>query len=467
MSHQGLGDPTFVHIHPLYYYLVAAVNFFVADLWLAMKTVVIASHLLLGVAVFWTVAIRFSPAVGLLAGLTAQWLPYNMFLAVYSQAFPALLAVALSVGLVILAHILVALTLLLIMATVLFIDAARRLQDGRSCLKLLLPWAAAVVLSLGMTGWYWIPAVLERSLINPHGGELGKWLAPQLAWDRNFIFPILTALSEGSTSLAILWMAPLPLAWVALPALTTANRRAAAVPWHTSRPTAIVMLVCLLSLFFASGLSWPVWALLPPLQQMQFPWRFLGLGGVAAELLVGSFAADPLQRRWALSTLILSVAVTLLLLGQTFHGGKRLTPSNTWLKGSFGQPEYLPIWASKAQPNGGARPVSPCAADGSLCTILVDGTHQKVFGIDLPSSATVLLPVHFHPGWTANLRGETLAIGPSAANGLIELALPEGKNTVTLSWGGTQLENGAQLVTLCSLVAMLGLSGYSAWRQRK
>lgn len=107
------------------------------------------------------------------------------------------------------------------------------------------------------------------------------------------------------------------------------------------------------------------------------------------------------------------------------------------------------------------------AADGSLCTILVDGTHQKVFGIDLPSSATVLLPVHFHPGWTANLRGETLAIGPSAANGLIELALPEGKNTVTLSWGGTQLENGAQLVTLCSLVAMLGLSGYSAWRQRK
>lgn len=480
LSHDGLGDATFLHIHPLFYYLVTAINTVVSDLWLSMKSIVILSHLVLALGVYRFVYRRFGRRSGFLAGLTAQWMPYHFVLISYTQSFPVLLAIALvafvfdaafrdradpkwisRVALllcgVVIAHILVAFTLLLTLTLAIVVSTFFEKDGSKRSFGLVVFWSTAVILGLGMCGWYWIPAVFGRYMINPQGWELGQqWLS----WDRNFVFPIFIAVTEGSTSAAILWLAPLPLFLISVFALRMKARGDVICAEGDGKLTFIVLLTCLVSLFFSCGLSWPVWKLLPVLQQLQFPSRFLGVAGIAAALLVGSFfgsQANALSnKRLGVLSCMLCVGVTLLLAGQAFYGGKVVVPSERWLAGSFGQPEYVPAWVPSSQSNAEKTAKDLCRGESKRCSLVRGMSHEKVYRVLLDQATDLEFPIYFHPGWHATLAGAAIELRPSDARGLVEATIPAGEHVIKIYWHGTALERLGMWVSVVSL--LLGIS---------
>ena len=491
LSHQGLGDATFSHIHPLFYYLACGVNVAIGNLWTSMKLVVVLSHLVLGCGIYRLVHRNFGKTSALLAGLTAQWMPYHFFLIDYSQAFPTLLAIAIMALVldavfqndtkltwisavsflvcgVVVAHILVAFTLLVSLSLAIFLATVVKRKETTRYDRLLVNWSIAAILGLGLSGWYWIPAVFGRSMINPQGWALGQWLLPHLAWDRNFIFPLLTALTEGSTSTAILWLSPVPLVFINLYAIThTKIIQLSLLPRYNRQIFAIAVLTSLISIFLSSGTSWLIWEYVPPFQQLQFPWRFLGISGLASAIIIGVFFSPgetpPRSKRIGYISLLSCVLITLALAAQALYGGKTVVPDNLWLVGNFGQPEYLPAWvpASQANKNDGA---NLCRGASERCTIVIDGSHEKIFRTKLYAHEKLTFPLYFHPGWRATIEETTtVELVPNIASGLVEASIPAGQNLIRMYWEGTSLEKAGAWVSFISLilVIMLPIAFYS------
>ncbi len=481
MSHEGLGDATFLHIHPLYYYLVTGINAVVGNLWISMKLVVVCSHIVLGCGIYGLIYRKLGRGPALLAGLSAQWLPYHFFLINYSQAFPTILAIAIAglvlaavfgdypepiwiplvsflIAGVVIAHILIAFTLLVSLSLSLLFSALANGTRNKRNFGFLVFWSIAAMLGLGLSGWYWIPALFGRYMINPNGWDL-QLLLPQLSWNRNFIFPFITALTEGSTSVAILWLSPLPLVLISLYAAIRSKTRQVNFPIEYNREIfSIVLRASLISLFLSCGLSWPIWRLLPIFHQLQFPWRFLGVSGLASAILIGSIfgltGLSPWPKRIAILSFICCLSATLLLAAQTFHGGKTVVADEQWLVGDFGQPEYLPsgVPATQSRKNDGK---FLCRKPDERCSVMLNASHEKTYKVELGEPATIEFPIYFHPGWRATIEGKTIAVKINNTNGLVEASMPTGVNIVRIFWEGTWLEKIGAWLSVISLFLVI------------
>jgi uncharacterized membrane protein YfhO len=70
---------------------------------------------------------------------------------------------------------------------------------------------------------------------------------------------------------------------------------------------------------------------------------------------------------------------------------------------------------------------------------------------------------YYFPGWRATVDGQAAAVAPDPPNGLIGLTLAPGEHEVRLRFGPTPIRTLAALLTVVSLVAVLGLF----WVERK
>ena len=513
-SNQGLGDATFVHIHPLYYYLAALLNTLLDDLWLSMRAVVIAAHLALGLACYRVVGRLFGAQGALGSALAAQWAPYPLLMVVYGQALPTLLALPFAVvvigsmvedlaqvtseaGLeradfrppdrrllligcmalagVVLSHVLVAFTLILCLGCTLGLCLAwpGPWMDGPARRRLwawMVRWTGGCVLALCISAWYLVPALLGRSWIHRQAWALGELVSPALSWANNAIFP-LEALWRGDAVNQVL------LVWLPLPATLTCLWACRAV-WQSRAQRSkaspeLVALLCftglgLAALFFASGASAWLWSLSGTLQQTQFPWRFMGMLSLAAALLIGhvSFQRGRVFIPAGRGLLALTLMVSAFLMGMTIFKGAPVVPGAAWLSGQFGQPEYLPAavpmdWAQRVAA------VPACETElvgrAARCRLLVeqwqlDRSHDKRLVLAPSQPMSLVLPVFFHPGWKATLDGKPAAIVADGRTGLVGLQLPEGRHEVRLFWAGTWLDQIGRIVSVMgALTWMAGL----------
>lgn len=202
LSNEGLGDATFSHIHPLFYYITTWFDLIFNDLWTSMRWVLFSAHWALGLIIFHFCKSQTSRISALLSALLAQWMPFFSIQLLMLQQYPTLLAlpwaalviclsvkanlqarwiIATSVALcgLILSHILIGfITILCItlgMITMLIINYKkhRKSEIKKSQTINLVAWNVSVTLSLLFCAYYLVPAVLDRNLISQQGWNLG------------------------------------------------------------------------------------------------------------------------------------------------------------------------------------------------------------------------------------------------------------------------------------------------------
>jgi hypothetical protein len=409
---------------------------------------------------------------------------------------------ALFTALLILAHNIIALFAIPIMVLYLCLLAWR----GRGWRRLPVV-LTALAAGLGLSAFYWMPALLERGYaqIESHMLDMPPedWLSPLSEW----IQLRLTFDYWGSLHFKLaLWQAAIAVIAVAALAISALRKRTPLVRRHPDEPalqtgpelrfnmallagiTAGVMLLQL-------EVSRSFWTGVPLVRFVQFPWRLVGIASFCIALLAGYLFAftpprvspDGGKRRpaevlnWVAAAVLLAVilyAGTYTLTPQFAPAGDELSEDAVSVAGLSERgrslftifSDFLPAWVnvdprdlvvSRASPDSSLAPMA------GVPNIVVTGDRPFRLELKVRSNQPFALRLHrfFFPGWQVYAAGKAVPTGPSGDAGLVTAELPSGDYTVVAQFGQTPLRKLADIITLIAWLAWIA-AGISIRRAR-
>ncbi len=262
-----------------------------------------------------------------------------------------------------------------------------------------------------------------------------------------------------------------------------------------SRWDRAVLIALALCLFAMTKVFWPLWAYVPQLRALQFPWRlFPAAMAFAAAVLAVVVSRDRRARGWSLAVIaflvLVQTGITAMGAVVSFSSGsllrsvpafvafrlphfvaraERETSSNATQR-SF-VPEYIPATAREAgweldpdqkklsNPRVNSSPAFLAPPTLGIAR-LADGALQLSGTLDTPASVRV--PSFFFPDEQLHGTPAAARVELDASTGLTRITLPAGPVHLQLDHEGTTgSERESYLASYLGLLLLLGLAGYS------
>jgi hypothetical protein len=344
--------------------------------------------------------------------------------------------------------------------------------------KYLLHVALSLLLGLGLSAFFWLPAILELNSVQiiqvflPQVFDyhfnfvtLGELFSPPVTVDPNLLLPA-TPRSIGLIPLAL-----------AILALVFGWKR-----WNRHQKilagSAAVLVVG--SLFLTLPQSLPAWDALPLLRYVQFPWRFLGLASLAVAFLAGGVFAHH-------SSLVTRHSSFVIVAGFVVYGF-------TWQYVPYLAPIVRPTVADIAHYERESGALGTTSAGDFMpntvkklpdANLLVErysrsDVIERLDSASLPPNAKILqadyrllssdvtvesqssfvatFDIFYFAGWQARVDGRLVAITPTDPNGLISFPVPVGQHRLQVFFGSTPLRTAAGIVSLISALTLIVMS---------
>ena len=319
--------------------------------------------------------------------------------------------------------------------------------------------AAAIAGGLALSAFFWVPALLEKDYVKIELLLQGllNWrvhiISPmQLLWGRwGFGYSVAGPNDGMSFALGPVHIA-LAIAGIAI-GIRIVNR--------TRRLDAIVFAgAALAGALMATEWTAPIWARIPLLQYLQFPWRTLFLPALFIPLL----ALCVFERIGARAT---AVVIALLVLFNLSH-----TQPKSYL--TYDEEYYYPAYIARNGLNTTTREENESRwvharmqytgdglFDGSsrLPAIELSSTSTRhVYRLQTAAALTVTEPTSYYPDWTVLVDGREAPITPSPIFGTITFPVAPGQHVITVDFRPTPIRRFAVMVSIVVL-AMLLLAG--------
>jgi hypothetical protein len=369
--------------------------------------------------------------------------------------------------------------------------------------KKLLPAIALFIGSLAigvlLSAWYWLPALAETGDV-----QLTAQTSGYFSYDRHFrgsdlvqlkfVFDYYTVTSDRPTAFAAMGLvqATLTLAGALVAILAFTRLRSAKRDSRFAvRNSLFALTGLLLATWLVTPLSRPLWDRLPSLQMIQFPWRILSVQVLFAALLTGAIPpllSPKMEEKGRGWHWVIAAALALLLALAGLIGlrpeylpiaAEEVTVERLQLyelfTGNIGTTiryEWLPRWVVPRPFTGPALfdPDAPARAiplDGELVGA-EETSHEptrRVWAVEAGNGgAEIAFPIYCWPGWQAMVDDAPADPHPAPDSGYLALTVPAGKHTVTLWLGHTPVRLAAELISLVTGLALLGLE-IIVWRR--
>lgn len=490
----GYGFPFFNFYAPLAYYIAAAVSGLGAGLNLGLRLTFALGILGSGLAAYRLARDHFSRPAALVAATAVMYAPYHGYDVYFrgnlaeALAWPFLVlslwamgrlaqrgggrwlpVAALAAAAVLLTHNVFALVFLPLLGLYGVSEAWFAGAVG-SRWRRVGSVAAAMVLALGLSTFFWVPALWEQRYVH-----IDRLLVPPdfvywnnfLGWPELLAAPraIVPDLLNPSPARA-LGLVP---ALLALPALGGLWR------WRDGRRRQVAFFgaAALVYTFLTTAASAPVWEAAALLEFVQFPWRLLGPAAIALAMVLAAaidFAASvPGRRQGKAQSLLAGAAIVVLVLAALFwfdprYCGGLQNPQigdlaeyelATGTIGTTAKGEYLPRTVEvypPAEVPAPARFAAMTLPAGVEILETKDSPPQTSAVVEVAEPVQLTANLFAYPGWRASVDGEPVAITPEAAYGRVTLPLPAGRHEVVLRFGETPLRLAADLVSGAALL---------------
>ncbi|HSR29389.1 MAG TPA: YfhO family protein [Anaerolineae bacterium] len=482
----GYGQPFFNFNPPLFYYVSAlfyALGWsFVAAQNLALLVLLYAA----GLGMYLLASEFFGPRGGLVAAVAYLFAPYLLvtlyvrhaladfsafatipwaFWGLYRFARDgrplALFVGALSLALLLLSSNPVALVtfpaLLLFLAWLAFAG-----RSGRVLLRGL--WCLA--LGLGLSTFFWLPALAERRFVH-----LDRLLEGYLDYRYHFVYPGQFFHSPWGYGLSLpgtpdgmsfaLGPVHLLLALAALLLIWRLRR----IPGWGKLAVSFSLVLLLLAAFLSSRGSMFLWEWLPLLQYLEFPWRLLSLVAVSTALLCGFPFLLLAPDRDRLATALMAVLLAALFLfgfpqarPEAFldvqdadyspqaiaRQGLAVTTAN----------EYEPVWVQERPPAPATAPVTLVNGQARLLSTRPSPIHFEIQA-DVTEQARLQVSTFYFPGWTLYVDGVEMPVEPDNPQGLIEFSLEPGEHQVQVLFRDTPVRLWSTRLSFLALILLV------------
>ncbi|NLH48419.1 MAG: hypothetical protein GX444_07430 [Myxococcales bacterium] len=284
---------------------------------------------------------------------------------------------------------------------------------------------------------------------------------------------------------------------------------AAAVPVFIARkawrnPMIFWAVALLISLVMCHAVSLPVWQLIPILEFVQFPWRFLLLAALAASLLVAPVAqwvAEQAPEKWRAWLAAMVVLLPFLayypytyskfLLLDTKKGDhhrfrvadyprrakqkryerlEKTVDINALRQqnvNATARDDFLPVGVIK-KPRETADPAVVIEPEtGTVTAIDRLGPRHYRATVSLVQDGTVYLNRFWYRGWEAELDGRPATTFADSPQGLVAVRVPAGEHRLEFSFGTTPLRRFAWWLTLGGVVGLIAVVLLGAFWPRR
>lgn len=223
----------------------------------------------------------------------------------------------------------------------------------------------------------------------------------------------------------------------------------------------LIFIFALLTLFMMHMKSSFIWALLPPLWYMQFPWRFLAVSIFLLSLLSGYFVTFTGKYKYLLGGIIVIIAV---ILNINFFKPKdwyQITDQQKFSGQSWEKQmtisifDYLPIYATLPPIN--EAPKEPEVMDGVAEIIEYSKGSNFQFGkVKVVEDSSLRLPLFDFPGMVVKVNGQKInhynndCRGTDFCYGLISVDLKQGEYDIEARLTDTPIRKAGNILTIIS-----------------
>lgn len=372
----------------------------------------------------------------------ASWLLHRC---ISRGSLPSIAAAAVSVALVILGHNGAAILIMpALCALVLGLQATTR---GR------IAGASAVALGLGLSAYFWLPALLEKSFVKTDLLREGflHWSQHSVSWRQLLYSPWGHGLSGVGTDDGMSFAVGIPQLLLAAGGLLVALRARG----PARRFAVSLSLVAFVGMFLATTSSSAIWQRAPTLQYLAYPWRALMLPGLCLPLLSVWLLAR-LRARWQLLAIAVVVCTNIghteprdyLTFDEEYYA-----PESIAQKGitTSTREEYAPRTAQASLP------FTPIKLLGEIDVLSQQlATAKQELRVQARAPTRAELATLAYPGWTARIDGSETPVEIVPQRGTMAIDVPAGEHTVTLTLEPTPIRRGSAWLSL--LVALTTLA---------
>jgi len=359
----------------------------------------------------------------------------------------------------------------------------------------------SVMLGLGMSAFYWLPAFVEQNAVWVESMTTSYYFDFHLhfLYLRQFITYYWGYGGSGwgpnddisfflghAVMAAVLISGALLGLWLILK-LWSRNRSLAKVKTKLgliknialTRIDSTSLVIWLTSLLLSGGAilmttekTVAIWEALPWWRFIQFPWRYMS--AVSFFLAVFGVALTVLLTGKLRLLVILTLLASCLLGGQIYFWPEKFLESSDSLYYTDPKriandlsptlvdyvPKDMPLESS---PSSGLIDLDQGVAK---LEVLLDRPHEKVFMIDVENDQDLIINIANFPGWQATIGGQDVELSVSEG-GFLKLPVKKGEQRISLRLTETPVRKLGNLISIIALSILIGLILYDEMMHRR
>jgi hypothetical protein len=478
-SNYGLGDPRFIFYPPGLYYLLSATRMLTGEWYSASILAIVFLSITGGLGAYFWARTILTPGVAMWTGIFYALAPYRLnevyqasLLSEYAACsiLPFVFAfvervirrksnydvagLGATYALLVLTHLPIA----VIGSITLAIYALLRLEK-KAIWSTIARLALGSTLGLAASSFFWTSMLAELSWIKGNGATPNPYYDYRL----NFLFSPAALTNRNTWYANILALAVIGFVLPGVLFLVRSFKR------DGSNRALNASLVLLLATFLmATPLSKPLWAVIPKLSEIQFPWRWLSITSLMGAMLLAVSVPkwkDELSRFRPRDLAIgLAFALSLVFIGTQiiqdceYISRPKFQSMVQDVRGAVSFKDWLPSGARDfnnvekmtAKADAGARQVTVSDWEPELRTLhLSAGTEDSL-----------LVRTYFYPRWTARAEGRRLST-TATADGLLRISVPPQATDVQVAFEPPARVHVFELVTAASWILILGAAAWA------
>jgi len=326
--------------------------------------------------------------------------------------------------------------------------------------KLLLITAGAVALGACLSAFYLLPAIYEQRWV-----EIANAVSAGSRPSDNFLFIHTTDPDHDAFNRIVSWLAVLEVVMI-LVAATAGKlwRDARREVWKALSAWALAccFLMLPISAFF--------WKILPKLQFMQFPWRWL----LCLSMVFTLFVTVGLRRWWqrgvvcALSLLVMVGAWRYLQAPwwDTVADLREMQDNMATGSGYEGTDEYTPMEGDPSAIDKDARKVTVAGPAHAAIDVLRWDAESKTFTAQMAAADLVALRLFRYPAWRVLVNGREVETTAREDTGQMLIPVSAGMNRVEITFVRTWDRTAGGWISVVTAVSTLTLVLVFARRRR-
>lgn len=303
---------------------------------------------------------------------------------------------------------------------------------------------------LGLSSFFWLPALMEKQYVaglntvnfREHFARFYELIIP--SWGTEFS-------STGSLGNRISFqIGVIPLIGICAALFSYIRKR--------KSDALFLYMGCVLGIAVVCMLPWSrfLWEVIPLIQLIQYPWRFLSFVIPVAGFCIGYWVKEGKLWWWAIILMLCAFFFSRSYMRPVLYEPRNeayylARPNFTDGTSSMGN-SFSTIWTGWRE----KRPETPIVIqNGTLTEIKTDRYMEKLFLIAMDAEGDVMVNTLYFPGWTARVDNQNVPI-QYEIDGIIHVTVPQGNHSLTIEFLDTLPRTTGNLLSIVSLVGIVG-----------